>query len=158
MGFGDEEVSFSPIDSGPNSGSSFVRFGSGCGILSASRFILTSNFGQKGRAHSLVMEPTGIVFQRIKITRAEEPQEEMTLLRRVQTQFKSPVAVHRLLLARKIPQLVEQIGFADSSVHIIPILEEMTEDPEAGVRQSLCEQLGALGVYFNKVYKLDHRK
>jgi len=79
-----------------------------------------------------------------------EPQEEMTLLQRVQAQHKSPVAVHRLLLARKIPQLVEQIGFADSSIHIIPILDAMTDDQESGVRQSLCEQLAPLGAYLVK--------
>lgn len=82
---------------------------------------------------------------------AEPNKEELSLLNRVQTQCKSGVAVHRLLLARKIPQLVEQIGFEDSSVHMIPILDEMTDDVENGVRQSLCEQLAALGLYFKKV-------
>eukprot|EP01127_Copromyxa_protea_P000985 TRINITY_DN1091_c2_g2_i1.p1 TRINITY_DN1091_c2_g2~~TRINITY_DN1091_c2_g2_i1.p1 ORF type:complete len:655 (-),score=148.30 TRINITY_DN1091_c2_g2_i1:80-2044(-) len=88
-----------------------------------------------------------------EVESCEEQQEEKEtsgMLELLQTHHKSSIPVHRLALARKLPQLLDQITPREILEDVPHILTTMTKDAESSVRHALCEQF----VEIARVFKI----
>ena len=47
-----------------------------------------------------------------------------------------------------VTHIARNVGFDDTIVFILPLLDELSYDPEPAIKQQLVDQLGYLGEYF----------
>lgn len=105
---------------------------------------------------------------------SEEYPVSSSMLELLQTHHTSTIPVHRytdllscvslilsLALARKLPQLLEQLSETEILEAVPNILRTMSKDSESGIRQALCEQFKEVGRIFKvfseaKELKLTH--
>eukprot|EP01113_Clastostelium_recurvatum_P025173 TRINITY_DN3026_c0_g1_i2.p1 TRINITY_DN3026_c0_g1~~TRINITY_DN3026_c0_g1_i2.p1 ORF type:complete len:671 (+),score=193.31 TRINITY_DN3026_c0_g1_i2:151-2163(+) len=70
-----------------------------------------------------------------------EIDEDLTITERIRKYAKSDLVLHRLYIIREVPEAAQQLGFDETRSNIVPMLEEMANDPEPVVRQALLEQI-----------------
>lgn len=58
----------------------------------------------------------------------------------------------RLLLAKELPNALEELGTEASVQHVIPIMEKLSSDSDDTVRETFSSELDQILLYFYKVY------
>lgn len=79
-----------------------------------------------------------------------EIDDSLSPIERIKKYTNSDLILHRLHLVRELCELGVQIGYEDTKVHIIPTLQNLSNDPEAVIRQALAEQLTEFSVFFSE--------
>eukprot|EP01036_Dinobryon_divergens_P028473 gene28473-37423_t len=74
--------------------------------------------------------------------------DSISELERLIKYTKSSIGLQRLVHTKMLADVAKSIGFPNAVLYVIPLLEVLSKDPEAVVRQHLVEQLKALTKQF----------
>jgi serine/threonine-protein phosphatase 4 regulatory subunit 1 len=77
--------------------------------------------------------------------------EKWTSVERVYAFKENDVLIHRLLLAKELPNALEELGISEAVKHVIPIMEKLAYDMDDTVRETFSSELDQILLYFYKV-------
>ncbi|CEI92140.1 hypothetical protein RMCBS344292_06411 [Rhizopus microsporus] len=76
--------------------------------------------------------------------------EKWTPAERVYAFKEGDILIHRLLLAKELPNALEELGTEASVQHVIPIMEKLSSDSDDTVRETFSSELDQILLYFYK--------
>lgn len=94
-----------------------------------------NSFSQRAPAASSVTAPT---FEDLSID------DTLTELQRLVRYTKSSIGLQRLVHTKMLADVAKTVGFEDTMMFILPLLDDLSHDNEPAIKQQLVEQLGPL--------------
>jgi serine/threonine-protein phosphatase 4 regulatory subunit 1 len=76
-----------------------------------------------------------------------EIDDSLSALEKINKYMHSDLILHRLYLVRELAEYAKELGFAEATEKLLPILREIQRDVEPVIRQALVEQIPLIAAY-----------